>query len=181
LRLQSFNDLLEYEINAGPSSPDHTWRSPMRVLLPTLTGLALAAAATAADPAPKPKAPKLTEELVRKGRAAYEVACASCHGTLGDGNGPAGQYLNPKPRQFGKEPFKQGDSVEAIFLTLQTGVPMTPMVSFAHLREEDRWAIAYYVSHFLGTKDGRKVKKLVDKLPPLATPATPATTPSTSP
>jgi mono/diheme cytochrome c family protein len=150
----------------------------MRVLLPILTGLALAAAtattAAAADPAPKPKAPKLTEELVAKGRAAYEVACASCHGSLGDGNGPAGQYLNPKPRVFGKEPLKQGDSVEAIFLTLQTGVPMTPMVSFAHLPEDDRWAMAYYVSHFLGTKDGKKVKKLVDKLPPLTPPATPA-------
>ena len=90
----------------------------MRLLMPLLAGLALATTAIATDPAPKPKVPKLTEELVAKGRAAYEVACASCHGTLGDGNGPAGQYLNPKPRQFGKEPFKQGDSVEAIFLML---------------------------------------------------------------
>jgi mono/diheme cytochrome c family protein len=150
----------------------------MRVLLPILTGLALAAAtattALAADPAPKPKAPKLTEELVLKGRSAYEVACASCHGTLGDGNGPAGMYLNPKPRHFGTDPLKQGDSVEAIYLTLQTGVPTTAMVSFAHLPEEDRWAMAYYVSHFLGTKDGKKVKKLVDKLPPLTPPGTPA-------
>jgi mono/diheme cytochrome c family protein len=154
----------------------------MRLLLSLLTGLVMASApVSATDPAPKPKAPKLTEALVAKGRAAYGVACASCHGTLGDGNGPAGMYLQPKPRQFGKEPFKQGDSVEAIFLTLQTGVPTTPMVSFAHLPEEDRWAMAYYVSHFLSTKDGKKVKKLVDKLPPLASPATPAAAPAAPP
>jgi hypothetical protein len=30
------------------------------------------------------------------------------------------------------------------------------------------------VSHFLGTKDGKKTRKLVDKLPPLQPPATPA-------
>lgn len=143
----------------------------MRFVLPLFAGLALAATAFAADPAPKPKAPKLTAELVTKGRTAYETSCAACHGTLGDGNGPAGQYLNPKPRQFGKEAFKQGDSVEQIFMTLQTGVAGTPMVAFAHLPEDDRWAMAYYVSHFLGTKDGKKAKKLVDKLPPLAAPA----------
>jgi mono/diheme cytochrome c family protein len=154
----------------------------MRFVLPIVTGFALATAAAATEPTPKPKAPKLTGELVAKGRAAYETACASCHGTAGDGNGPAGMYLNPKPRQFGKEPFKQGDSVEQIFMTLQTGVAGTPMVAFAHLPEDDRWAISYYVSHFLSTKGGKQVKKLVDKLPPLgAPPATPAPAPAATP
>lgn len=154
----------------------------MRFVLPLLTGLALATAAVAADPTPKPKAPKLTEELVVKGRTAYEAACAACHGTAGDGNGPAGMYLNPKPRQFGKEPFRQGDSVEQIFLTLQHGVPGTTMVAFAHLPEHDRWAMSYYVSHFLSTKGGKQVKKLIDKLPPLgAPPATPAPAPAAPP
>ena len=30
----------------------------------------------------------------------YEQLCATCHGSAGDGNGPAGQALNPKPRNF---------------------------------------------------------------------------------
>ena len=151
----------------------------------------VASAASAAPDAAKPKAPKATAELLAKGRAAFETTCTTCHGTSGDGKGPAGMYLTPPPRHFGVDPFKQGDSIDAIFSTLQSGVPGTAMVSFAHLPEDERWALAWYVSHFLSTKDGKKAKKLVDALPPLtvqgtlppgpptstppATPATPAT------
>lgn len=141
-------------------------------------GVALASAALAQAPA-KPKAPKVTSELLATGRASFEVACATCHGSAGDGSGPAGQYLNPRPRAFGKEPFKQGGSVEEVFVTLQTGVANTPMVSFAHLSEQERWALAHYVTHFLPTKDGKKAKKLVDALPPL--PAPPPVAPAPAP
>ena len=30
----------------------------------------------------------------------YSQQCASCHGAKGKGDGPAGQYLNPKPTDF---------------------------------------------------------------------------------
>jgi len=30
----------------------------------------------------------------------YKTFCVSCHGENGDGNGPAGMALNPKPRNF---------------------------------------------------------------------------------
>lgn len=154
----------------------------MRLPLHLLAALALAStAATAAPDAPKPKAPKATAELLAKGRAAFETSCATCHGTKGDGKGPAGMYLTPPPRHFGVDPFKQGDSVEAIFATLQSGVPATPMVSFAHLPEDDRWAMAWYVAHFLPTKDGKKAKKLIDALPPLTAPGLPPAPPSTTP
>jgi mono/diheme cytochrome c family protein len=154
-----------------------------------LASVLIAALAHAGEPAAaKPKAPKATAEILEKGRAQYEVVCASCHGTKGDGNGPAGAYLTPKPRHFGTEKFKQGDGVTDVYMTLERGVPGTPMVAFAHLPEDDRWALSWYVAHFLPTKDGKAAKKLVDKLPPLpgaaaapATPATPATpeTPAT--
>ena len=32
-----------------------------------------------------------------KGKAIYVKYCASCHGTTGKGDGPAGKALNPKP------------------------------------------------------------------------------------
>ena len=32
--------------------------------------------------------------------AKYNNFCSSCHGTAGDGNGPAGQSMNPHPRNF---------------------------------------------------------------------------------
>lgn len=35
-----------------------------------------------------------------KGEAHYKTLCVSCHGEKGDGNGPAGAALNPKPTNF---------------------------------------------------------------------------------
>jgi cytochrome c553 len=35
-----------------------------------------------------------------KGEAQYKTLCVSCHGEKGDGNGPAGAALNPKPTNF---------------------------------------------------------------------------------
>lgn len=134
----------------------------------SLVLVALTAAATAlAGPPAKSKAPALTAELAAKGRAAYMTSCTVCHGDGGAGDGMTGKYLNPPPRNFAREPFKQGDSVDAIFATLQTGVAGTPMVAFPQLSEDDRWAVAWYVAHFRDTKEGKKAKKIVDALPPL--------------
>lgn len=35
-----------------------------------------------------------------KGETHYKTMCVSCHGEKGDGNGPAGAALNPKPTNF---------------------------------------------------------------------------------
>lgn len=35
-----------------------------------------------------------------KGEAQYKTLCVSCHGEKGDGNGPAGGALTPKPTNF---------------------------------------------------------------------------------
>ncbi|MFB6346870.1 MAG: cytochrome c, partial [bacterium] len=42
----------------------------------------------------------------RSGKAIYERNCASCHGTNGRGNGPAAEYLFPKPRDFTSGVYK---------------------------------------------------------------------------
>jgi mono/diheme cytochrome c family protein len=64
--------------------------------LATLTaGLALAAlplAAQAGDAA--------------AGKTTFDTLCATCHGTTGKGDGPAGAALNPKPRDFSVGDFK---------------------------------------------------------------------------
>ena len=151
-------------------------------LVPLLSSSALvvvlaASAAAVAGPEAKPKAPALTAEIATKGRATYQASCAVCHGDGGAGDGITGKYLNPPPRNFSKDPFKQGDSVEAIFQTLQTGVAGTPMVAFPQLSDDDRWAVSWYVAHFRATKEGKKAKKVVDALPPL-TPAPGAAAPA---
>lgn len=35
-----------------------------------------------------------------KGEAQYKTLCVSCHGEKGDGNGPAGAAITPKPTNF---------------------------------------------------------------------------------
>lgn len=121
-------------------------------------GVALFLASSAAFAAP----PKPTPELIEKGRASYQTNCLSCHGEKGDGNGPAGAYLNPKPRNFnGTDKFKQGNTPDAIFKTLNEGVKTNPvMTSFKHLPEEERWGLVYYVRTFNPKTKAEDAKKM---------------------
>ncbi|KFA94146.1 c-type cytochrome [Archangium violaceum] len=96
-------------------------------------------------PAVAADAPKATPELLEKGKTAYTSYCQSCHGEKGEGNGPAGMYLVPKPRNFVAEAFKKGNKPEEIFKTITTGIPGSTMVPFTHLAEQDRWALTHYV------------------------------------
>ena len=109
----------------------------------------------------KPKAPAESKVLLSKGKAAYEMNCIACHGVKGEGDGVAAAAMNPKPRNFAKETFKYGSSVEEIFVTITNGVKDTSMVSFQHVPEDDRWGVAYYVKSMLPKatkKDGKKGK-----------------------
>ena len=102
--------------------------------------LVVGGAAVAAEPPPK-----VTPALLEKGKTVYVTYCQTCHGMKGEGDGPMGTYLNPKPRNFLTETFKQGNKPEQIFQTLGKGVPGSAMVAFVNLPEEDRWALAHYV------------------------------------
>jgi high-affinity iron transporter len=107
-----------------------------------LASFALLAAAALAVPR---KPPKRTARLVEKGKAVYEIHCIACHGERGEGDGTVAATLNPRPRNFQTEQFRQGSSVSQIFETLGTGVPGTGMAKFPNLSEEERWAVAWYV------------------------------------
>ena len=102
-------------------------------------GTLLAVAALAAPP-------RVTPELIKKGGEVFTTNCVVCHGETGDGNGPAGAAMNPRPRDLGGSEYKNGNTPEAIFKTLEKGLEGTTMVAFAHLPEEDRWALAHYVT-----------------------------------
>jgi mono/diheme cytochrome c family protein len=93
-------------------------------------------------------APKSTPALIEKGKASYATNCLACHGEKGEGNGPTGQYLAPKPRNFVTEPFKKGNKPEEVFKSISDGLPGSTMVSFGKLPEEERWALTYYVLNF---------------------------------
>ncbi|MFO0941709.1 MAG: cytochrome c [Pirellulales bacterium] len=82
----------------------------------------------------------------------YRKHCIRCHGTSGDGRGPAARLLSPYPRdfRFGKFKFKttpQGSkpTKEDLVKILRSGIPGTSMPSFALLRDEDIDALVDYV------------------------------------
>lgn len=114
-----------------------------------------AAAAFAGPPA------KVDQALLDKGKAAFNVNCAPCHGEKGDGTGPAAVALNPKPRNFTTEPLKQGEKPDEVFKSISEGVKGTPMVAFSYLSEDDRWALAHWVLNL----------RSAGKPPPAAAPA----------
>ena len=106
--------------------------------------LVLAAAAVA-------KTPPSSPAVVAAGKAAYEgsaAGCHACHGLTGEGNGPVAFALKPPPRNFTKDPFKAGETVEQVFATITNGLPGTAMVGYPKLPDETRWALAYYVLSF---------------------------------
>jgi high-affinity iron transporter len=90
-------------------------------------------------------APQPSPQLIETGKAAYQERCVTCHGATGEGNGPAGAYLTPRPRNFKAEEFKRGSKPEQAYGTITDGIPNTAMPSFASLSPEERWALAYYV------------------------------------
>ncbi len=86
-----------------------------------------------------------------QGQVLYERNCAVCHGLDGNGKGEAAYLLQPKPRNFRAGEFRLVSSQnrqptrEDIFRVIANGMPGTPMPSWAHLAESDRWEMADYI------------------------------------
>jgi mono/diheme cytochrome c family protein len=85
-----------------------------------------------------------------KGRSLFVQNCVTCHGDKGDGMGPAGQYMNPKPRNWTKDKFKNGDSIDAIAKTIHQGIEGTSMPGFPDFTPEDLVAVAKVVKSIRG-------------------------------
>jgi DMSO reductase family type II enzyme heme b subunit len=130
---------------------------------PAIAALVASAAIAQAFCATVPSGPmpQATEEFVEKGRAIYFQRCSFCHGLLGDGEGPAAKYLDPRPRDFtlGTFKFRTTNSGELptnndLFRTVSRGLPGTAMQAFDNdlvkngLSEEERWQVISYVKTF---------------------------------
>jgi high-affinity iron transporter len=109
----------------------------------------------AANPAP----PKKTPELLKEGKKVFEQVCASCHGSKGDGKGPAGAALTPPPTDFQKPlkewPNTKGDP-QKIFEVISKGIPNSAMIAWAQYSEQQRWTLVYTIMGFSNPTAKRK-------------------------
>ena len=106
------------------------------------------------DPVP----PKKTSDLLKKGKKIFEQTCAPCHGSKGDGKGPAGAVLKPPPTDFTLPlkdwPYTKGN-LQKIFEVITKGIPNSSMVPWTQYSEQERWALTYTTMEF-ATRPGKK-------------------------
>jgi mono/diheme cytochrome c family protein len=105
-----------------------------------------------ADPLVRIDKPGYDQLHLRLGRQVYTQQCAGCHGTTGDGAGPAAAYLNPLPRDYRNGVFKftstpRGSKPrrEDLRRILRYGAKGTSMPAFRFLPEEETEAVIDYV------------------------------------
>lgn len=91
-------------------------------------------------------------EHLAHGAEVYRQRCAACHGTTGDGNGPAAAGLHPLPRDYRLGIFKftsttngQKPLREDLLRTIRRGARGTSMPAFGLLPEADLEAVVDYV------------------------------------
>ncbi|HTG84055.1 MAG TPA: cytochrome c/FTR1 family iron permease, partial [Gemmatimonadales bacterium] len=82
-----------------------------------------------------------------RGAEIYQANCASCHGTLGRGDGPAGTGLTPPPANLGDAAGLSDVTPLDYFQKITIGVTGTAMPGFeSELSFDDRWAAAAYAT-----------------------------------
>ena len=88
------------------------------------------------------------------GRKLFGANCASCHGSLGRGDGPAAVNINPKPPALGDEHTMNAVTPAMMFRKISVGVTGTAMPAWAgKLTAEQRWNIVAYLESLRRTPD----------------------------
>ena len=92
--------------------------------------------------------PVTTENLVR-GRQIFQERCIGCHGSKGDGNGPAAFYLNPPPAAFNVVSDQQAGSDTSpgtYYWRILRGLPGSAMENFGtRLTVDDIWRVVLFL------------------------------------
>jgi cytochrome c oxidase cbb3-type subunit 2 len=130
---------------------------------------ALALACLPPRPAEGAPAPLETETALALGRTAYRKACQACHGARGDGKGPVGRYLTPRPRDFTRARFKlrstetgEPPTDEDLFRVITRGIPGTRMPAWPQLTEQERWSLVRFVRALADGGGAEGPPRLVD-------------------
>ncbi|MEQ2010351.1 MAG: ethylbenzene dehydrogenase-related protein [Limisphaerales bacterium] len=121
-------------------------------------------------PVTVPPEPGVTVEALTKGRELFtKLACNTCHGDTGAGDGPAAATLKDNwglplpPRDINSGAFRGGHTGRDLYLRINNGMAGTPMPPFGEgvLTPGDRWAVVLFVQSLR-----RKDIEINDMLPP---------------
>lgn len=78
------------------------------------------------------------------GAEIFRTNCEMCHGPQGHGDGPAGQSLEPKPRNLANIQAMAGD--DFLFWRIHDGKPGTSMVAWKGiLTDEQIWQVVAFI------------------------------------
>jgi mono/diheme cytochrome c family protein len=135
-----------HEMPRHPAEGTVPSRSPMGELPaafgPTAAGLDSASMLT--NPRPR------SEAVVERGRVVYDIQCALCHGSEGEGNGPvvgAGRFPFAPPVATG-EAVNRNDGY--LYGVVRVGRGLMPAYA-ERITESDRWAVVHYMRQLQGT------------------------------
>jgi hypothetical protein len=92
------------------------------------------------------KAGVSTPEAIAAGSTLFKANCVSCHGDNGQGDGPSGLLLNPRPRNFQSlNGWTNGSKISQIYITLEEGIVKNGMASYSYLPPADRFSLIHFV------------------------------------
>lgn len=83
-------------------------------------------------------------EMASEGDKLFQTNCQMCHGPQGHGDGPAGESLDPKPKNLAAFQKTVGD--DYLFWRISEGKPGTSMVAWKGILTEDQiWKIVSFI------------------------------------
>jgi len=82
--------------------------------------------------------------MASQGEKAFQTNCQMCHGPQGHGDGPAGQSLDPKPKNLAM--LQKSVEDDYLFWRINEGKPGTSMVAWKGiLTEEQIWQVVSFI------------------------------------
>lgn len=88
-------------------------------------------------------------ELIARGKELYAQNCTACHGEQGRGDGPVASTLPVPPTDLTYPVRAAGPDPKDTFRVLTVGLEGSPMPSYGHLSERDRWALVSYIAYLM--------------------------------
>ena len=106
---------------------------------------------TSIDVPPEP--PVTVSSLADGMRLFSKLACITCHGETGAGDGPNASTLKDTqglylpPRDFNTGAFRGGHTGRDLYLRIAIGLAGTPMVAFGSnvMTDQERWSVVHYI------------------------------------